>query len=410
MPLPLEGVRILDFSHVLSGPYTTHMLGTMGALIIKIERPGIGDGLRDLAVRPQQLGLAPAFAGCNAGKRSLAVDFTTAAGRTIIERLVRNSQVLVENFKPGELARRGLGTARIAELNPDMICCSISAWGRSGPWAERGGYDHVMQAATGMMMLQGASDEEPPTKVGFPAIDVATGMLGTIAVLGALMRKRAGEQGPINIDLSMADASLMLMGPIASRYLNGGQAPERVGNAGFVGSPGANVFPTADGWIAVAANTLSQFDALCAVLGHPEFATAPDYLSMRPKSPGAMLRGLATPALHQALCQASRAHSSAQLEERLNAAAVPASGVRSLADYLDGPYRNTPGIGARVPEPRLGTKAVQEILGLGFRWNGAPSTIDEPAPTLGEHSDAVLQELGYNDGDIAQLRQDKVIA
>lgn len=410
MALPLTGVRILDFSHVLSGPYATHILGAMGAEIIKIERPGIGDGLRDLAVRPQQLGLAPAFAGCNAGKRSLAVDFTTAAGRGIIERLVRSSQVLVENFKPGELERRGLGPARIAELNPDMISCSISAWGRSGPWAERGGYDHVMQAATGMMLLQGASEEDPPTKVGFPAIDVATGMLGAIAVLGALMRKRAGETGPISIDLSMADASLTLMGPIASRYLNGGQAPGRVGNAGFVGSPGANVFPTADGWIAVAANTLSQFDALCVVLGHPEFATAPDYLSMRPKSPGAMLRGLATPALHEALCQACRARNSADWEERLNEAGVPASSVRTLPEYLDGPYRDTPGIGASMPEPRLGADVMQEILGLGFRWNGAPSTIAEAAPTLGEHSDAVLQDLGYSGDEIAQLRQDRVVA
>ena len=409
MAQPLEGVRILDLSHVLSGPYATHILRTLGAEVIKVERPGIGDGLRDLQVRPEQQGLAPAFVGCNAGKQSLAVNFAVAEGREVLERLVRHSHVLIENFKPGELEKRGLGAARLAQLNPELITCSISAWGQSGPWSDRGGYDHVMQAATGMMMLQGDSAEGPPIKVAFPAVDVSTGMLGAIAILGALMRKRAGERGVIAIDLSMADAALMLMSPLASRYLNGEQAPGRVGNAGFVGSPGANVFASADGWIAVTANTLGQFDALCEVLGHPEFGTAPDYLAMRPKSAGAMLRGLATPALHEALGRAFRTRGSAQWEGLLNDAGVPASMVRTLPEYLDGPYRGTPGMSACVADARLGADTVHEILGAGFRWNGAPSAVAEVAPTLGQHSDAVLGTLGYGADQIAALRRNGVI-
>jgi crotonobetainyl-CoA:carnitine CoA-transferase CaiB-like acyl-CoA transferase len=402
---PLAGLRILDCSHILAGPYATYILGLMGADIIKVERPPAGDGLRDAATRPDLGGITSNMQAVNAGKRSIALDLGTAAGRAVLERLIPTADVFLENFRPGKMAGLGFGADRVHALQPRIVYASISAWGQTGPLAARGGYDHVMQAATGMMWAQGDDPDAPPVKVGFPAIDMATGMVGAIALLGGIMRRRGGEEGPIALDISMADASLCLMAGIAHSWLIDGTGPGRVGNVGFTASPGAGVFRCAEGWLSVAASTRAQFDALCTAIGHPDWSTAPDWLSARPATPDGILRGLGTPRLKAALDGAFLARDAETWEEILNAAGVPASAVRSVAQFLDGPYRRTAGASFKVADPNGAPGALHEVLGAGFRWTGGAPAAAAPAPRLGEHTDAVLAEAGFDAAAIADLRR-----
>ena len=401
---PLAGLRVLDLSHVLAGPYATYHLALLGAEVIKIEKPPAGDAIRDLETRPAEGGVTAAFQGVNTGKRAIALDLARPEGRAVLERLIPTAAVFLENFRPGKMARLGFGPERVAALNPAIVYASISAWGQSGDYAGRPGYDHVMQAATGMMWLQGADPAAPPVKVGFPAIDMAAGMMGAMAVMAGLMRRRTGDTGPIVLDISMADAALALMSAPASRYLMEGAAPARIGNGAFAASPGGNVFRTADGWLATAANTLGQFDALVSVLGQPELATAPDWLRLRPAARDTMLRDCGTPRLEAALRDAFLSRGSEAWESLLSAAGVPAAAVRSPAAFLDGSYRRTPGFSGRVPCLHGPPGSMQEVLGAGFRINGTAPVPQAAAPRLGADTDSVLGELGYNAAEILTLR------
>ncbi|WP_137125581.1 CaiB/BaiF CoA-transferase family protein [Roseomonas sp. HF4] len=407
---PLAGVRILDCSHILAGPYATYILGLMGAEVVKVERPPAGDGLRDSATRPQLGGITSNMQAVNAGKRSIALDLGTPEGRTVLERLIPTADVFLENFRPGKMAGLGFGADRVHALQPRIVYASISAWGQTGPLSARGGYDHVMQAATGMMWAQGDDPAAPPVKVGFPAIDMATGMVGAIALLGAILRRRGGEEGPIALDISMADASLCLMAGIAHTWLIDGTAPARVGNVGFTASPGAGVFRCAEGWLSVAASTRAQFDALCSALGRPEWSTAPEWLTQRPPTPDGILRGLGTPRLKAALEEAFHARDAETWEDILNAAEVPASAVRSVAEFLDGPYRRTAGGSFTVQDPNAAPGTLHEILGAGFRWTGGSPAADAPAPRLGQHTEAILAEAGFDPAAIAALRRQGIVA
>lgn len=396
---PLSGMRVLDLSHVLAGPYATYHLALLGAEVIKIERPPFGDAMRDLETRPAEGGVTASFQGVNAGKRAIALDLARPEGQAVLRRLIPTAAVFLENFRPGKMAALGFAPEQVALLNPRIVYASISAWGQRGDYAGRPGYDHVMQAATGMMWAQGDDPAAPPVKVGFPAIDMAAGMMGAMAIMAALMRRQRGETGPITVDVSMADAALALMSGSMARYLIDGEAPRRVGMAAFAGSPGGNVFRTADGWLATAANNLGQFDRLCAVLGHPEWATAPDWLRLRPSSPAAMLRDCGTPQLDAALKTAFLGRGSEAWEAALAAAGVPASAVRSPAAYVDGPYRATAGFSTTLPSGA-------EVLGAGFRINGEAPVPRSDAPTLGADTDAILTELGF---DAAVLRAQGIV-
>lgn len=400
---PLAGTRVLDLSHVLAGPYASFHLAALGAEVIKIEKPPFGDGMRDLQTRPEEGGRTASFQGVNAGKRAIALDLGRAEGRAVLERLIPTAHVFLENFRPGKMAALGFGPEAVTARNPGIVYASISAWGQTGPLAARPGYDHVMQAATGMMWLQGDDPDAPPVKVGFPAIDMAAGMMGAMAILAGLLRRRGGDSGPIVLDVSMADAALALMSAPATRYLIAGEAPRRIGHAAFSASPGGSVFRTRDGWLATAANTLGQFETLVRLLGHPEWATAPDWLRLRPATADAMLRGCGSPRLDAALQAAFRDRTSEAWETLLSDAGVPAAAVRSPAAYLDGPYRATAGFGARLEEGL-------EVLGAGFRLNGAAPLPARGAPGLGADTDAVLAELGYAAEEIAALRASGAVA
>lgn len=264
---PLEDFRVLDLTHVLAGPCATHHLRCLGAEVIKIERPNTGDPMRALAMQPQHGGLPPSFRALNAGKKSVVVDFATPEGLDAVLKLAETADVFVENFRPGVARRLGLGAEDLRRVRPDIVYCSISGWGQSGPNSQYGAYDHVIQAATGMMALQGSHADHEPVKVGFPVIDIATGISAAEAILAALIRRLRGDASPITLDVSMIDSALALMSGPAAMTLASGRAPDRVGNRGFVGSPGAETFATVDGHISVAANTLGQFMTLCGCSG-----------------------------------------------------------------------------------------------------------------------------------------------
>lgn len=380
---PLEGFRVLDLTHVLAGPCATHHLRCLGAEVIKIERPATGDPMRGLGMQPELGGVPPGFRALNAGKKSVVIDLATDKGLAEVLRLAESSDVFVENFRPGVAKRLGLAAKDIRAVRPDIVYCSISGWGQSGPNSTRGAYDHVIQAATGMMALQGSGSDETPVKVGFPVIDIATGISAAEAILAALIRRLRGDTAPITLDVSMVDSALALMsGPAASTRATG-KAPDRVGNRGFVGSPGAETFATSDGYISVAANTMGQFETLCGLLGRPELA-APPYV-LGGLASDAFLTNVATDALREALGKAFAEFEADALEAALNESGVPAARVRDLNDYLGTLYPHTPGIGIDG-EPFA--------FGPAFRSEGENRVALSPAPRLGADTDTFVSGSG----------------
>ncbi len=390
---PLQGIRVIDLTHVLAGPFSTHQLCMLGADVIKIERPGQGDQTRGLALQPELNGLAPGFVSLNSGKRSVVVDLKTDEGRQAVEKLVATADVFVENFRPGKAAKLGLTPERLHAINPKLIYCSISGWGQVGPNASRPAYDHVIQAATGMMSLQGDKPDAPPVKVGFPVIDIGTGMLAANAMLAALLRRARGDTAPIVLDVSMVDASALLMVGAVANYWLAGIAPTRVGNQGFVGSPGADTFPTADGWISTAANTLRHFQIMCGVLGRPDILTNKTLLPKLPDLPEAFLSGLGNTAVREELIKAFATESAAVWEERFAAAGVPASKVQTVPSHLDGHYLSTGRADAKLDTHPLGRTTAARILHEGYRWTGETHPPINRPPRLGEHTEAILGEL-----------------
>ncbi len=378
---PLDGIRVLDLTHVLAGPYATHQLGCLGAEMIKVERPEHGDSNRGLAVLADKDFIRPSFVGLNLGKKLITLDFKSAADRATLLRLAATADVFVENFRRGVADRLGIGAVDIRKVRPDVVYCSISGWGQTGPMAGRHAYDHVVQAATGMMALQGGDGTGEPVKVGFPVIDMAAGMSAAQAILAALLRRARGDMAPITLDVSLADSALLLMSGLATTVQATGKSPARAGNRGFVGSPGSDTFPTRDGWISVGANTMGQFRRLCAIIGREDLATPP-WVPAGIDDNG-FLTNLATPDLRAAMVAAFAGHGADDLESRFAASGVPAARVRDLQDYLSGEYAGMPGIG--IEDSPIG-------FGPGWRWLGEPGLTGPlgAAPRPGQHNDEIL--------------------
>jgi crotonobetainyl-CoA:carnitine CoA-transferase CaiB-like acyl-CoA transferase len=373
MAKPLEGVRVLDLSHVIAGPLASFYLAQLGAEVIKVEPPNGGEVMRS----------QPGFAALNSGKRSLAVDIHDAAAAQAIRELAKGADVFIENYRSGVVKRYGLDYERIRELKADIIYCSISGYGQKGEWASRGAYDHVIQALTGMMMMSGERPDDPPLKVGFPVIDVAVGMLSALAIVASLHR-RAREGKGQHIDASMVQASLMLMYPFVANCLTTGKEPERIGNRGYSGSPTADTYDCADGRLATAANTPAQFRKLARVLGLEDLchdARALDLDEFNAAN-GSFVVARDFEYLRAKLRSAFARRPAAELERELNAAGVPAARVRTLGEFL----REAPG---KVTLPMFELPHVKTPgLGFALAQDGAP----EPrgAPALGADNAALL--------------------
>ncbi len=265
MPRAFEGVRIVDFSQVLAGPFATAQLAQLGADVIKIEQPGSGDQTRGLMADDDDGGMSPSFLTCNIGKRSLTLNLKAPEARTIVEALVGTADVVVENFTPGVMDRLGFGYAALAKLKRDLIYCSISGYGQAGPKSRLAAYDGAIQAASGMMAITGYSDGAP-TRTGYMPVDMATALQAAFAIAAALFRRRITGEGQ-RLDVAMMDTAMVVQAPQMSAHLVTGKQPERLGNRSPTLQPTANVFATQDGFIQVVALKEPQVEALFDVIG-----------------------------------------------------------------------------------------------------------------------------------------------
>lgn len=400
---PLQGVRVVDLTHVYAGPYVTHVLTQLGADVVKIERPGAGDVIRAGLRGVSPPGFAAPFVGMNHGKRSLTLDLKDARGKDALARLIERGDVLVENLRPGELERIGFGPDAARKINPRLIYASVSGWGQSGPQASRAGYDQVIQASTGMMMMQGEAGT-PPMKIGFPAIDIATGMNGACAILAALLERQRTGTGS-RIDIGMGDSALMLMIGNSSAWLVGGLPHERVGNRALTSSPTSGVFETADGSISVAANTLEQGHKALDVIGRPELKSDPRFAPVRK---GGFFHVADPDGAEREFAAALKARDAEHWEAAFNDAGIACGKIRTIHEFLAGPYRTMPGIHRTITD-QPGYDRPIEALGAGFRVDGAIPAATRPAPPLGGDSRAVLGELGFDAGEIEAMAKDGVI-
>ncbi|MCO5731593.1 CaiB/BaiF CoA-transferase family protein [Rhizobium sp. SSA_523] len=398
MARALDGIRVLDLSHVMAGPFCTRQLVLLGAEVIKVERPGEGDVMRYYG-HDKAFGRNSAnFIGYNAGKRSITLDIAKPEGLEILKKLVVQADVLVENFRPGVLARRGLAWDDCRKLNDRLIYCSISGYGQDTSLKDNPAYDHIAQAMSGLMSLQGDEDS-PPTKVGFPVIDTFSGHLAAFAIISALLRRERGGGGQY-LDVSMLDASMVLMSSVLLKYFGTGKAPKRVGNKGFSLSATADMFQTADRPISIGANTNEQFNQLCRIIGLPHLLEDPRYADPAGRWEHATtLRAEITDVLKQKGAE--------EWEVLFNRNSIPSAVVRDLAGIARHPYFDERDMFVEVDVPVLERK--MKVVGAGFRTDEDAPGSKLPPPDLGQHTDDVLRELGYSPADIDALRAGGVL-
>ncbi len=396
----LAGVRVLDLTNVLAGPYCTYLLAQLGADVIKVEQPGRGDLARRLGADPElnRQGLGASFLAQNAGKRSLTLDLKTAEGRAILERLASGADVLVENFRPGVMERLGLGPGRLRSLAPRLVWCSISGFGADGPLAASPAYDQIVQGLSGLMAITGDASSAP-LRVGFPVADTIGGLTAAFAVVAALFRRECTGVGE-TIDVSMLEAVLSAMGWPVSNWLIAGKRPEPSGNENPTAAP-SGTFRTGAGLLNIAANEQSQFEALCAVLGRPDLAADPRFSEREArKSHRAALKA----ELEATLARAD----AASWARRLGEAGVPAGPVLSLEEALEQEQIRARAAIRAVPAPAP-LEGLLRLVRAGFRLaSGDPAPLGPP-PRLGEHSDVILAELGLRPEEIAELRTKGVV-
>lgn len=396
MSAVLDGIKVLDLTRVLAGPWATMTLGDLGAEIWKIEQPGAGDDTRGW-MPPSVEGISTYYLGANRNKKSLAVDMGTAEGREIIVELARKADILVENFRPASLRKFKLTYDDLKAINPRLIVCSISGYGRGHAQEERPGYDFIIQAESGFMAITGERDGEP-MRLGVAFIDLVTGMNAVQAVLAALyMRERTGEGQWLDIGLN--DSALFLLANVASGYLNTGREHGRYGNAHPSIAP-YQIFACADGRIAIAIGTDEQFRRFCRVIGLPQLADDPRYATNRKRTEH---RDTLLPLLEQHFTSLSLTGVLAAL----HAAGVPAGDVRSVGQALTSDIAALRQSVVSVPAPTIGTfRSVRSPL----RMSASPMKEPTPPPAVGEHTDATLSEhLGLGPEQIARLRSSGAI-
>lgn len=396
MTAALEGVRIADFSHVIAGPYCTMILGDLGARVIKIEPPQ-GDAARGYS-SPDVGGDSTVFLGYNRNKESVVLDLRSEAGRQVARDIVARADILVENFSTGVMQRLGLDYAALERINPRLIYCSISAYGRSGSFAGRAGYDQVVQAESGFMSLNGYPGEEP-LRTPLAMIDLTTGMFAAHAILAALYAREASGRGQY-IEAALFDNAFALTGYYTMNYLVTGENPPPPGNKSPVAAP-IGVFHAADGRFYMTVAGDGVWRKLLEVLGNPPELLGADYASN-----AARVRNDAQ--LTQILQRLFGAAPLAQWIERMQAGGVPAGPIRSIAAAVDSPEVKERAILGKAPHSKAG-----EVpnLRLPLMLAGTPIVAPRGAPVLGEHTHAVLAELLHYDAErIAGLEQAGVIA
>ncbi|NBE96284.1 CoA transferase [Nonomuraea sp. KC401] len=376
--LPLDGVKVVDLTNVLAGPYCSYQLTLFGAEVVKVELPGVGDLARRLGPDPElnreQMGAS--FLAQNAGKSSVELDLKSPAGRAAFESMIAGTDVLLENFRAGVLAKLGYGWDRLRELNPGLVYCAISGFGQSGPMSGAPAYDQIIQGLSGMMSVTGTPDTAP-LRVGFPICDTIGGLMAALAVSAALAGRRRNGQGCF-LDLSMLEASISAMGWTVSNYLISGVEPEPMGDQNATAAP-SGTFETADGPINIAANQQAQFETLCRLTGRSDLVTDPRFAERE-------ARKAHRQALNQELNQALRAKTALEWEEILSCEGVPAARILTVPQALALDQLRHRGFLTEVPIAGSGERQVT-VTGNGVVVNGVALRPRGSAPLLGEHND-----------------------
>ncbi|MDR7068214.1 crotonobetainyl-CoA:carnitine CoA-transferase CaiB-like acyl-CoA transferase [Pseudoxanthomonas japonensis] len=395
-PRALAGVRVLDLTRVLAGPWCTQVLADLGAEVIKVERPGSGDDTRGWGppflrdAEGNETAESAYYLCANRNKRSLTVDIATLEGQTIIRRLALQSDVLVENFKVGDMARHGLDAATLRAEHPRLVYCSITGFGHHGPHAQRAGYDFAIQGLGGLMSVTGAADGEPQ-KVGVAVADLFTGMYATVAILAALRHRDATGEGQV-IDMALLDAQVAMLANLGSHYLVGGEVPPRQGNAHANIVP-YQVFAVADGHLIVAVGNDRQFVRLCDVLGNSLLASDARFATNAGR---VRHRDVLVPMLQAAFVSRDRQAWLTLLE----AAGIPCGPVNDIADVFADPQVRARGMVGHVGHPHAGTVP---LVASPLKLSATPVELRHAPPWLGQHTDEVLREAGYDDAEIAAL-------
>ncbi|MDX3906189.1 MAG: CaiB/BaiF CoA-transferase family protein [Pigmentiphaga sp.] len=403
----LSHIRVLDLSRILAGPWCTQNLADMGAEVIKVERPGTGDDTRAWGppwVRDAEghdTSDSTYYAAANRGKKSITVDIASEAGQALVRRLAAKSDVVIENYKIGDLKRYGLDYDSLSAVNPGLVYCSITGYGQDGPSAHKPGYDFVFQAVGGLMSITGENDALPgggPQKVGIAIADVITGMYATIAILSALQHRTVSGRGQY-IDMALLDCIVALGGNQVTGYFASGKVPHRYGNAHASLVP-YQVFAVADGEIVVAVGNDKQWQQYCAAIERPDLAEDARWKKVTGRIVG---RQELVPELARTMLGRKRA----EWIERLEAHGVPCGPINDYAQVFEDPQVRHRGLRVDVPRPGGG---MVSTIASPLRLRETPPVYDRPPPTLGDSTDAVLRDvLGCSDGEIDAYRRDGIV-
>jgi len=403
---PLAHVRVLDLSRIMAGPWASQILADLGADVVKIERPGVGDDtrswgppfLKDKEGRPTKD--SGYFLCVNRGKRSVTLDISRPEGQAVVRRLAQESDILLENFKAGTLERYGLSYDALKHENPALIYASVTGFGQDGPRKQQAAYDFMIQAMGGLMSVTGEADDRPgggPQKVGVPIVDLMTGMYTAVAVLAALARRNETGEGDF-IDLAMLDVQLGFLANQAMNYMLSGKAPKRHGNS-HPNIQLQDVYPCRDGYIAVAVGNDGQFVKFAEQLGRPELAEDDRFRRNAD-------RVINLAAMNELIIETLAGDDMADWVAKLESAGVPCSPINTIPDLLREPQVKHRGMVRELDHPDAGK--VPQIVSP-MRFTNTPLNFDRPPPTLSQHTDEVLQQLGLDESEIRELRRNDVI-
>ncbi len=394
----LEGIRVLDLTNVLSGPFASLHLALLGAEVIKIENPKDGDLARKLGIVPDynKKLMGTSFLAQNSNKKSVTLNTKSAEGKEIFKKLVKDADVVIENFRPGVMDRLGLGYKVLAELNPKLVYCAISGFGQTGPDSMKPAYDQIIQGLSGEMAVNG-DERLNPLRTGFPVCDTVGGMNAAFAVMAALFHRERTGEGQF-IDIALLDSIMPLMGWVAANLLIGGKQPVVMGNDNFTAAP-SGTFRTQDGFINIAANKQEQWEAVCDVLGVSELKADPRFQERDTRKKN---RKALTPLLEAKLATKS----TAEWVVALNAADVPSGAILTLDEALRQPQVQHRDVLKTVLLEGFGDI---EVFGLTALFEKTPGAVEAPPPTLGEHNREMYSALGLSEADQAALRTKGVI-